>query len=81
VERPMKPIRKRREALGLDRSELAEKAGMRVEDLVLVESGGHIVLSLPLATKLSHVLDGATPQVLSEDYRRWRKGLTVEGDE
>jgi len=77
---PKNPILERRETLGLGRSELAEKAGIRVQDLLLVEGGGHIVLSLPLATKLSRALDWATPQVLIEDYRRW-KCLVVKGED
>ncbi len=67
------PIQARRESLGLDRSQFADRAGISMDDLLLVEEGAHIVLSLPLATKLSHVLQGVKPQELVDEYRKWKR--------
>ncbi len=72
------PIQERRESLGIDRSELAKRIGISMDDLLLVEEGAHIVLSLPLATKLSHALQETTPQELVDEYRRWKRLVAEE---
>ena len=69
------PIRRRRESRGLDRDELATEAGIRPEDLLMVEGGGHIVLSLPLATKLARALGRSSPQELIDEYAAWRHSV------
>ena len=66
------PIQERRESLGLETAELAERANMSVDSLVMVERGGNIVLSRLLATKLSQVFDQQSPEELIEEYARWR---------
>lgn len=70
---PENPIRRRRESLGLDRSEFAERAGIPLENLQLFEEGGHLVLSLPVAIKIHRLLDQASPERLIEEYDTWRR--------
>ena len=72
------PIQQRRESLEVERSELARRADISVDELALVEEGAHIVLSLPLATKLSQALQGSKPQELVDEYRRWKQRATDE---
>ena len=70
---PTNPIRRRREALGIERSALAKKAGIRLENLLMVEGGGHILLSRPLAAKLSQALGDSSATELIEEYDEWKR--------
>lgn len=77
---PKNPIQQRRESLGLGRTEFAEKAGMRLENLLMVEGGGNIVLSRPVATKLTRVFGQSSPEELIEEYAAWRRSVEADGE-
>jgi len=75
---PRNPIQQRRESLGLGRTEFAEKAEMRLENLLMVEGGANILLSRPVATKLARVFEQSTPEELIEEYAAWRRSVEVD---
>ncbi len=78
---PKNPIQKKRESLDLGRTEFAEKAGMRLENLLAVEEGANIVLSRPVATKLARVFEQSSPEELIEEYAAWRRSVETDVEE
>ena len=72
------PIQKKRESLDLGRTEFAEKAGMRLENLLMVEGGANIVLSRLVATKLARVIEQSSPEELIEEYAAWRRSVETD---
>ena len=70
---PKNPIQKKRESLDLGRAEFAEKAGMTLENLLMVEGGANILLSRLVATKLARVFEQSSPEELIEEYAAWRR--------
>ncbi len=78
---PKNPIQQRRESLGLGRTEFAERAGMRLENLLMVEGGANILLSRPVATKLTRVFEQASPEELIDEYAAWRRSVEADVEE
>ncbi len=75
---PKNPIQKKRESLDLDRTEFAEKAGMTLENLLMVEGGANILLSRLVATKLARVFEQSSPEELIEEYAAWRRSVETD---
>lgn len=72
------PVQQRRESLRLSRAELAQKAGMSKDTLLMVEGGANLLLSSLVATKFSRIFKDVTPEKLIEEYALWRCSLETE---